>query len=226
MFFKSSSTTIINSSFSSSGNFECTVNSDCKNFHIGSGNYQTKSLPSFDFNRLNVNGVFEVLFEISEKPFVDVSADDNLIDFIQLDYTEGLLDIGLVPNVGFKTKSPLQVKIGHPYLDSVELKGSGDIRVSNLNQNSISATVRGSGDIELSGIVKEAMLEVSGSGDIEADELKSDHLTARLKGSGDIEATALESAQAYLSGSGDIKIFGNPPIKHQDKKGSGKIKFK
>ncbi|MCE6771498.1 DUF2807 domain-containing protein, partial [Acinetobacter baumannii] len=51
-------------------------------------------------------------------------------------------------------------------------------------------------------------------------------LEVALSGSGNIFCTAINSAQVQLSGSGNVKVYGNPIHKTQNRTGSGQISFK
>ena len=67
------------------------------------------------------------------------------------------------------------------------LAGSGDIEVSDLQVNTVSASVAGSGDVELRGHAESAKFSVAGSGDINAAKLKCPATSVSVKGSGEIK---------------------------------------
>ncbi|AMW80742.1 hypothetical protein AMD27_17655 (plasmid) [Acinetobacter sp. TGL-Y2] len=193
---------------------------------IGSGIQKTVTLNPQPFSRLKVKGCFDINFMLSNSESIQIIADDNLVDLVDLEYAAETLIVGFKENVSFQTQNPLLINIAYPRLDAVELKGSGNINVANLNQDTFEALLKGSGDIDLKGTVGHAILTLSGSGDIDAIALKALRVDAKLKGSGDIEATATDAADVRLSGSGDIKIYGNPASQQSKCSGSGDIKFK
>ena len=212
-------------------NFNGTFNN--RGFHssdihqiIGSGIQKTVNFNPQPFSSLKVKSCFDVNFVFSHSESIQIIADDNLIDLVDLEYAADTLIVGFKDNVSFQTQNPLLINISYPRLDAVELKGSGNINVANLNQEAFEALLKGSGDIDLKGTVGHAILTLSGSGDIDAIALKALRVEAKLKGSGDIEATATDAADVRLSGSGDIKIYGNPASQQSKCSGSGDIKFK
>lgn len=193
---------------------------------IGSGIQKTVTIAPQSFSRLKVKGCFDINFMISHSESIQIIADDNLVDLFDLEYAADTLIVGFKENVSFQTQNPLLINIAYPRLDAVELKGSGNINVANLDQDTFEVLLKGSGDIDLKGTVGHAILTLSGSGDIDAISLKALRVDAKLKGSGDIEATATSAADVRLSGSGDIKIYGNPVSQESKCSGSGDIKFK
>lgn len=109
---------------------------------------------------------------------------------------------------------------------SVEMRGSSDVSYKDFSQKDLSLSINGSGDAFLSGTVEKLDIRVSGSGDVRAKELVAKHASLMVSGSGSIKANVTTEADAVVSGSGEIKVVGNPSKKSERVSGSGSIKFK
>ncbi|WP_311335226.1 GIN domain-containing protein [Capnocytophaga sputigena] len=66
---------------------------------------------------------------------------------------------------------------------------------------------------------------LKGDGNFLGKELSTRKAILSIAGAGNIEATVTESVQAKIMGYGNISIFGNPPQRDTNIKGSGKIEF-
>lgn len=192
----------------------------------GSGIAKTVTVKPEPFSRVNLIGSIDVDITISDTPLIQVTADDNLVDLIEVSFFGDSVDIGFKENASFNTNKPMLVKISCPILSRIALSGSGDVTASNLNQENFEASIAGSGDITLNGSAKNIAFSINGSGDIDATHLKAENLEVTIAGSGDVDATATVSAHVRVSGSGDVKVYGNPPKQSSKCNGSGKIKFK
>ncbi|NTZ86196.1 DUF2807 domain-containing protein [Burkholderia metallica] len=118
------------------------------------------------------------------------------------------------------------VTIALPEIAEVRIKGSGDVVLTDVQQDSLSLKIEGSGDITVDGKVAHLDAEVCGSGDVDTRDLIADHADLSVMGSGDIKALVQSEAHATVTGSGDIVVHGNPAIRDKRVVGSGRIKFK
>jgi hypothetical protein len=89
---------------------------------VGSGNFVTQQKDFSDFSAIEVTSAFEV--EISQSSFysISVTADDNVIDYIQVSKTGNILTVGM--QEGFYQSTTLQVEIEMPEIDSLKLSGA------------------------------------------------------------------------------------------------------
>lgn len=94
---------------------------------------------------------------------------------------------------------------------SVQLNGSGDIVIGQLNVTEFSLVLSGSGDVDIKSVAADKFnAELRGSGDVKVGDLAVAKLNAQLKGSGDITLSKGKVRQAdyKLVGSGDVKASG------------------
>jgi len=105
----------------------------------------------------------------------------------------------------------------------VQLTSSGNVTLNLLIVDELTVKLYGTGDMELGGSADEAFIKLSGSGDIQAFGLKTLRCDAEINGSGNIKVLALESIDAFVTGSGDISYKGNPNSERTKSSGQGGI---
>jgi len=132
---------------------------------------------------------------------------------------------GVVSQFNTAAGRPAKVTVVLPEVSDLRIQGSGNITYRDFDQEEIDVDISGSGEITLAGKVDLLEADISGSGDITAYGLVAKVAKLRVSGSGWIRATATESVRARISGSGKIKIAGNPLQRDMGVSGSGKIKF-
>ncbi len=93
---------------------------------------------------------------------------------------------------------------------TLNVTGSGDIKLDDVVIENIFSEVVGSGDIECFGSALNAELIVKGSGDIRKRNFLTKFCNATVSGSGDIRINVSDELYAKVSGSGDITYWGNP----------------
>jgi len=105
----------------------------------------------------------------------------------------------------------------------VDISGSSDVKIDNLNVDNFSVVVNGAGDIEVKGgAVKHADYEINGAGTLKAFPLQADETSANISGAGTSNVTALHKLTANINGAGTIKYKGHPVIT-KDVSGVGTI---
>lgn len=105
------------------------------------------------------------------------------------------------------------------------VSGSGNINISDLTVQNISAVISGSGNITYSGntAIKESKLVVTGSGNINAEGLSSGDAKVNITGSGDCKVNATENLNVQITGSGSVMYKGKAMI-NANVTGSGKVR--
>lgn len=183
----------------------------------GSGVAKTIRLAAESFTKLAL-GQFVVLNNtksisvdvvISDDEFIEITADDNLIDLIELSYNHNFLRITLSHHSPVVTKTPILIKVSTAVLKEVNANDVADIKISNINQDSFIACTRGVGGINLAGDVHHLTLHTLGAGDIDAKDLRANVLFASIHSSGNITSTCVFDVTTTIGGSGNITVYKN-----------------
>lgn len=215
----------------------------CMNWQIGANMIVGSGHPERQTRQVSgVNGVIletsgDLTVKIGSEEQLVIEADDNLLPYLTSEMKGSTLELGTVPNMGFRTRTRIKYTLSVKSLSSVSLLGSGDIDVEALSGDSMDVksggsgfltldsvtgkaldlTMLGSGDVKITGgTVDSAALEVSGSGDLRADKLTvgtaASALDCRITslGSGRIALGRLtaKDLNMNLAGSGAVTVDG------------------
>lgn len=192
----------------------------------GSGVVVTKPITPKMFDKIESESCVDINVCIGKELSITVTAEDNIIDLLEVSFKGGTLVVGTKPNTSFSTNHAITINAVTPTLDCVSTKGSGDISVENLAATNFRVDTLGSGDVCLAGKSNSATFKLMGSGCIKASSLTTKHLVAQVFGSGFIKGVATESMDAQIFGSGDINITGNPKqVISASVLGSGSLKY-
>jgi len=117
-----------------------------------------------------------------------------------------------------------RTKISSDEMD-LNVSGSGQIEIGDLETGEIDASISGSGEIKLAGLksVRELELSISGSGDLEAENLEIEEAEIAVSGSGSAKVHVSKDLEVDISGSGKVYYKGSPVV-NADISGSGKVR--
>ena len=208
----------------------------CKDKIVGSGNVTTQTIATADYDQIALTGSMDVHLIPGTEGQIEVTAEDNLHQYINIAVTNGTLNIGKKSGASLTTNREIYVTVPFQSLSGVRIEGSGDIdtqgaeniiRASTFKASvtgsgdinlklevteKVEANITGSGDIALSGSTESLQVLIDGSGDFEGFDLSANNATVTISGSGDAEVMAKTSLRAIISGSGDIAYKGSPTI--------------
>ena len=210
---------------------------------IGSGKVQTESRAISGFTGIALSLPGKVELTLGDRESVSISADDNLLAQIETVVERGTLKIRFRDATNVSRFKQIRIAITAKSIDSLAVKGSGDILAPALRVGELKVAISGSGDIKLTALSATALsVSIGGSGDFSADG-KADSLTANIAGSGEIKAGKLAAARVKVSvagsgdatvwarddlsvnvaGSGDVRYYGDPTVQRSIV-GSGSVK--
>lgn len=187
----------------------------------GSGAYQSKSQNLPSYNAVIIKGSFDVNYYRKNKSSATISANRNLIPFVNASVKNNTLYLKM--DKSYSTRKPIVIDIFSPNLNAVTVHGASDVHLNAIRADNFKIHLTGSGDITANGRTNKLNIIISGSGDIEAKKLIAQKTNVELKGSADIELTAQKALNINISGSGDVTYFGNPPQISKNISGSGEI---
>ena len=209
----------------------------------GSGNIRTEKRNVDQFTGVKTSGSIDIEIRGGEPQSVEVEADDNVLQYIIVSVSNGMLDVRYKPNMSF-TNVHTKVYVTANNLDRVFTSGSGDIistdtlhddKQIEINSSgsgdiklfvdapSIKSHSDGSGNISIQGRTKIFNCSSDGSGDIQCKRLLSETANVSISGSGNAHVYASVKLKASTDGSGGIYYSGNPASPEIHKSGSGEI---
>lgn len=184
------------------------------------------------FNKVLLEIDADIVYVQDANYFVEISAQQNVLDVMDLHVSAGELQIEFSKWV--RKHNPITITIHAPDMRGLHLSGSGninipgtlntsylDIRVSgsgNINVDSLvteelEATISGSGNMTVDGgSVNNQKVTISGSGNIDLLDLQSNNANCKISGSGDISVWVENHLDATISGSGNIRYRGSATV--------------
>ncbi|MFC1982736.1 head GIN domain-containing protein [Chloroflexota bacterium] len=183
----------------------------CGGVLIGSGNLETKDYDFNEFSKVEISSAFE--FEISQSSSysISVTADDNVIEKVQVTKEGETLKIGLktIPGLGPVT---MKATVTMPQLRGLDISGGSRGTVSDFSSNenldlNISGASKVTGDITAG----DADFEVSGASTIQLEGSAND-MVAKVDGASrfNLGGFTVNDANVSFSGasSGTVNLSG------------------
>jgi hypothetical protein len=175
------------------------------------------------------------------EPSLVINAPANIIDKLTAEVRDGVLILGVKPDVPMILPTKFTYELRLPSLEHLEMNGSGDVRstlsassldvgisgsgdldVSSIDASSVTLDISGSADVEFSGSTDDLQVTIDGTGDVQLDALASLNAAVNITGSADVKVAVSSRLRADISGSGSIVYTGNPQV-DQSVSGSGEI---
>ncbi|CAN7222330.1 head GIN domain-containing protein [Neorhizobium tomejilense] len=176
------------------------------------------TLPFATSDSLAIHMPASVHYQPGDRAEAVISGDPALLDNVR--FEAGVLGLDCDPGW---FASRLEVELSGPSISIWELRGSGDLTLSQINQPKLQVTIEGSGDVTATGTADAVDLRISGSGEAQFGDLTAKSVKVDIRGSGDARLTAQVDADVSISGSGDIELFGRPTMRRSEIRGSGSI---
>jgi hypothetical protein len=189
----------------------------------GAGADKSEARQPGKFSGIDLRAPVDVTFSTGANTSVTVSGPADVVPLVLTTVKDNVLTIQLTDSV--MLRRPIKVTVTGPSLLAVSLSGSGSLNASGLSGDSLNLDVSGSGSIVASGRVATVNVSIKGSGGVDARSVHAKTLNASMRGSGDLRGYAANTAIVSLTGSGDVRIVGNPPTKIVNRTGSGDVHF-
>jgi hypothetical protein len=210
----------------------------------GSGTVEEKTYEVSDFASVELATVGRLMVELGEAEALRVQAEDNLIEYFEVEVRDGRLEIGSRKNVNLIPTEGAYFYLTVKELDTVVISGLGSIELPEMDVPRFSIEISGGGSIDMDGLSGDAIeAEISGVGSLSIDGGEVDEQDILITGGGSYKARNLQSARAEveidglgsatvrvsehlgvtISGGGSVEYFGDPSI-DQDVSGLGHVK--
>jgi hypothetical protein len=199
----------------------------------GNGNVVKQDRNVGSFNQIESHGSFDISVTDGDESKVQVEAEDNLQEYIEVSAENDKLKIKTKKGVNFNATKNMVVHVTAPALKAIRLYGSGNVTGANtlkgsdhfeisssgsgnvnldVETSSLSADISGSGNVTLKGKTREFEGNIQGSGNIKARDLQSETTSVKIAGSGNAEVVATQKLNTKIAGSGDVKYWGDASV--------------
>jgi hypothetical protein len=207
------------------------------------GNERTTSIERElpPFQKLDIQGNYEVMLHKSPNSSLIIETDENLIHLIRTEVENDTLKIYNKDKI--KSKSNIKIYISYQKVNEINVGGASSIKSEmplqtenlkltmngtgfmefELEAETLELNLSGTGMINLSGKVEKEALHLSGAGNFNAYNLKSKECYIVLSGIGSAHIYVENNLNAQISGVGGIKYKGNPTSVNREIAGIGTI---
>lgn len=187
----------------------------------------------------------EIHIDAKSKPSIEISGDKSILPNIKTQVLNGTMSINKTNGIDLFSDKEVTAQITVPSLSSIEIHGTsdvtisgniktenlqlkiagaGNIKIDEVNANSILASISGAGDIFVKkGIVASAAYTISGAGNINCLSIVSKDVNAQIRGAGEIQVNASEKLDASVNGGGSILYKGHPKSINSKTTGLGTV---
>lgn len=197
-----------------------------------------------DVKKIKLMGSFEVNLTQGNSKKITITADANLLEFIETNTTSSWLELRTTNKINIRPSKKIKIDIETNELEALQLVGSGNFNAINkfeggemmnlevtgsgninmqTNTPTVEANIAGSGDIIISGETQNSKVKIAGSGSFKGKSLMTEHTKVNIAGSGNAFVFASQSLDVNIAGSGDVLYSGNPTV-NKKIAGSGKLK--
>jgi len=197
---------------------------------VGSGILVTEKKDFSDFTIVEVGWGFEVEIGQADSYSINITADDNMFDYIEVSHTGDTLTIGLKWGYGYQNVT-LRAKITMPGLYGLEFSGgthgaiegfstsheivldlSGGSRLTGGFNTSLDAqfTLSGGSRLSLDGIANNLLISASGGSHLELSAFAVHNSSVNLSGGSDATINLDGRLDADLSGGSHLLYIGDP----------------
>ena len=181
----------------------------------GSGNVVTETREVSGFTAVNLAGVGHLIIDQTGSESMRVTADDNILPYIETRVSGQTLIISIRDNTTFNNVTELTYQVTAETIDKLELNGAGEVEVMNLDGQDWQATLAGGGNITVSGKVETQKAELNGAGAYNAEDLQSQTATVHQNGAGIAVVQVSEQLDVNINGLGSVEYIGSPTVKKE-----------
>jgi len=189
---------------------------------IGSGNLVTETRSVGEFTRFSSDGVFEVDISENETQSVEVTADQNVMQYVKTTVSSEQLSLYLKDGNYSDINVSADIKVVD--LKGISNSGTGNINAHNISgEDEFSVLNSGSATITIDGQSAALTIMNEGTGNFRGFNFTVNTCQVENIGSGDIEVNCVESLDVKIDGSGNVYYKGSPTTFNVEITGSGKV---
>ncbi len=210
---------------------------------LGSGEIITETRQVSGFTAVELSGIGTLIIEQGSKESLEITAEDNIIKYLNSDIYGRSLRLGVDDFVSIEPTEEISYHLTVKNLERIEISGLGNIEIEALETSALDFEISGSGNayigalqadslnlevsglgnVEIWGSVEDQRIELSGAGNYNAEDLKSNKARIDISGTGKAVLWVESDLDVDLSGLGSLQYFGNP-ILNMDISGIGTVK--
>jgi len=184
----------------------------------GSGNVITQEREISSVDAVELATIGRMYIEIGNEEKLVIEAEDNVIEYFDVDVFGGRLTIDIKRDVNLRLNEPVRYYLTVKELTEVEVSSSGDIEVPDITADKFYVIVGSSGDIDMGNLTCTALdVRIKSSGDVTLRDVKAENTEIDINSSGDVRLESLNGKFLVvdINSSGNVRIDGGV-VEEQD----------
>jgi len=179
---------------------------------VGSGRFVTESRQVVGFTRITVTGAIRVTVAHTGVESVEITAEDNILPFVDALAGAGTLALRMSGVDGGLTSHGVTVRVGVRELRGVDVTGASQLDVDGITESDFAVTVSGASGFTATGSTGSFDLDVSGASRVTAPSLTSHVAHARVSGGSLALIRVVDTLTASASGLSSVEYLGDPAL--------------
>ncbi len=190
---------------------------------IGSGNIQTRQIDLTAFTAIQASSGFNVQITQSSTYSIKITADDNILNYVQVTKTDQTLTIGLKPGIGFTT-STLKAEISMPDITTIQFSGGVIGNAQNFKlTHDFKVYLSGGSRLTMTAQADNLTAIASGGSNLSMQDFKVYNAHVDFSGGSQGTINLDGRLDALLSGGSHLSYSGNPTLGTIDTSGGSSI---
>ena len=212
---------------------------------VGSGNLETEAYAFSDFTEIQIGSAFEFEIQQSSSYNISITADDNVMEYVQVSQVGQTLKIGLgrFGPIGLVT---LRASVAMPQLlgltasgatrgtisgfsstEDLDIGASGASRVTgDITAGNVEFEISGASTIQLEGSANDMVADVSGASRLNLDDFTVNNADVDFSGASSGTINLDGRLDADLSGASRLWYIGEPTMGNIDTSGASTVSKK
>lgn len=182
------------------------------NTQIGSGHLVTQQENYAGFTAVSLGYGFRFTIVQSSTYSVNLTIDDNLVNYVRFSQSGNTLSVGLAPGHLYPSTSA-QVRITMPDLTRLDISGgSSGTAVGFTSSHDFAATASGGSSMTIRGAARNISIDGSGGSRLDLSGFKVTNAQVNLSGGSGATVDLNGTLDATLSGGSNLSYIGNPTL--------------
>ena len=198
---------------------------------VGSGDLETETYAFTDFNKVEISSAFEFEIEQSSSYSIEITTDDNIMEYVRVSLDGQTLKIGLRPATWIGPAT-LKASVTMPELSGLDVSGASrgtvsdfsstedlDIMVSGASRvtgdivaGNVDFDISGASSVELDGSANDIIADVSGASSLKLDDFTVNNANVDFSGASSGTVNLDGRLDADLSGASRLWYIGEPTM--------------
>lgn len=189
----------------------------------GSGEIITEERDISNVSEVVLAGSGDVNISFGDTESLTITTYENILPLLTSDVSNGRLSLGTQTGTSIQTDRGIVYELTLTNLRGLEIAGSAEVTLNEVDTDALSITISGSGEITATGTAERLSLLIAGAGNVRAFDLPVNEAVVTIAGSGDVEVNATDQLEVSIGGSGNITYMGSPALS-ENISGSGSIR--